>query len=102
MKNLKIWEENKYYPGVYTRKTVELSDLEEIALVSGVSTEKRITVFKNHGWTIIDGNDYRLPDRKKYADYYVVKLRQTNSTTHGKCIATTFAIKRPEGQEAGR
>jgi len=62
---------------------------------SRTQTETRIAMALKYGYKIINGNNRRLPDTIKYRNYYVICLRQTNSTTHGKCIATTFAVKKP-------
>jgi len=66
---------------------------EAASLRTGVPTAERIRVFRAGGWSIVTGNDWRLPSRKKYRHLLVVRLRQTSSRTHGKVIATTFAVR---------
>ncbi len=49
------------------------------------------------GYTVLDGNDWRLSQRKKWANFECVKLAQTNSRRHGKCVSTVWAVRRIEG-----
>ena len=70
-----------------------LTDVERTAL-SEAGTAQRVAVFRAAGWQIIEGNEWQLPFRPRYRDCDVVRLRLTNSRRHGKCIATTFAVRR--------
>ena len=80
----------------YVRREVQLLRREkEVLEYRGKNqTDYRIGTFKDTGWTIVDGNDYKLPSRKKYENCFVVCLRSTNSKKHGRCIRTTFAVRK--------
>ncbi len=59
-------------------------------------TIKKISEYAAAGYTILDGNDWRLSQRKKWANFECVKLSQTNSRRHGKCVSTVWAVRRIE------
>jgi hypothetical protein len=56
-------------------------------------TQERIAEFERMGFTIIIGNDWRLGRRPKWANHVCIRLAQTNSTTHGRCIRTVWAVR---------
>ena len=95
MKNEKIWEKMETpYGTFYHRKPAPFEN--EILIRDGCGTrqtQRRIKLARELGYDIIDGNDYKLPDRKKWEEHYVIALRKTNSRTRGFCVATTFAVK---------
>lgn len=57
-------------------------------------TLEKIAHYTALGYTIIEGNNHRLPSRKKYHNHEVIRLAQTNSRIHGLCINTVYAIKK--------
>jgi hypothetical protein len=102
MRNPVIWKrhagtlENGTAWGYWTRREIYLTGEEKqvLAYRGPKQTEQRIKVFERNGWTIIDGNDWRLPTRGRYLNYFVVRLAQTNHKRHGKCIRTVFAVRK--------
>ena len=56
-------------------------------------TLDRIATHEALGFEILIGNDWRLPDRPKWRKHEVVRLCQTNSRHHGRCVRTVFAVK---------
>ena len=57
------------------------------------ATQARADELPAAGWTIIDGCDWNLPDRPKYLAMHVLRIRQTNDRCHGRCLATTYAVR---------
>tara|TARA_B100000214_G_scaffold375332_1_gene361214 strand:- start:2793 stop:3203 length:411 start_codon:yes stop_codon:yes gene_type:complete len=55
-----------------------------------------IEEYASMGYEIIIGNNPRLPEAKKWANYECVRLCRTNSPTHGWSIRTVWAVRRAE------
>ena len=62
-------------------------------------TKSLIDQFESRGYDIIIGNNPRLPESKRWADYECVRLCLTNSKHHGWCIRTVWAVRRVRGGE---
>lgn len=56
-------------------------------------TLEKVAFYQAQGYAIIEGNNHRLPTRKKYRDYEIVRIARTNSRYHGHCINTIWAVK---------
>jgi len=55
-----------------------------------------IQKIKSHiekGFKILLGNDFRLANRPKWSGSQTIKLADTNSKNHGRCIRTVWAVK---------
>ena len=46
------------------------------------------------GYSFIAGNNYKLNKTKKWSGFDCIRVAQTNSRTHGKSIATMWAVKK--------
>ena len=57
------------------------------------ATQEKIANFSAQGFAIIEGNNPSLNKSKKYKGREVVRLCQTNSTTHGYSLYTVWAVK---------
>lgn len=60
-------------------------------------TLAKIEQYTAAGYTIIEGNNWRLDRAKKYRQYDCVRLAQTNSMVHGRSVNTVWAVKQKEG-----
>ena len=96
----KIWEPIRYWVGTPEEKTIyrrrETPDqraINDIRESSHTQTNSRIAEARRRGYTILDGNDWRLADRPKYANHWVIKICQTNGP-RGLCARTVWGIKR--------
>jgi len=95
MMNPKIWE--KSY-GYWVRKRVAAPPITEKRyplMDASKYSEQLAAAYSDAGYTIHDGNNPRMPYAKKWKNHIVVCIRRTNSKTHGHCINTTFATKKP-------
>jgi hypothetical protein len=61
------------------------------------TTTEKMRAAEADGFTVIVGNDWRLPTRPKYRDCEVRKIAQTNSRRHGKPIRTVWAVRPKQG-----
>ena len=61
-------------------------------------TKSRIDMYSSMGYEIIIGNNPRLPDAKKWADYECVRLCLTNSKYHGYSVHTVWAVRKRGGR----
>jgi len=63
-------------------------------------TKALIKEYGAGGYEIVIGNDWQLSRRPKWAGYECVRLCQTNSKRHGRCIYTVWAVRVAEGEPA--
>ena len=56
-------------------------------------TIERMDTLESRGYRFVAGNNWRLGKNKKWENYICIKVAQTNSKSHGKCIATMWAVK---------
>jgi len=57
------------------------------------TTRQKMNAALLEGFLIIEGNDWRLDRRPKYANCEVRKIAQTNDRHHGKSVRTIWAIR---------
>ena len=57
-------------------------------------TKRLIEEYESMGYEIIIGNNPRLPEAKKWADYECVRLCLTNSKHHGYSVHTVWAVRK--------
>lgn len=57
------------------------------------STLEKIDHYESEGYTIICGNNPFLDKARKWAGHECVRLAQTNSRRHGRCVSTVWAVK---------
>lgn len=57
-------------------------------------TKSLIEEYESMGYEIIIGNNPRLPEAKKWADYECVRLCLTNSKYHGYSVHTVWAVRK--------
>lgn len=57
------------------------------------STLEKIARYEAEGYTVICGNNPFLNKTRKWAGHECIRLAQTNSRYHGRCISTVWAVK---------
>jgi hypothetical protein len=78
----------------YMNQTTVYDNIEIRDIYNGTAeTFRKCDELSEQGFFFIPGNNYRLGETEKWKKYSPIRVAQTNSRFHSRCIQTLWAVR---------